>query len=135
MPPPRSATTGCKNSHRAAWCRSRSLMGLRNSGCAVYGAAWSRVVRRTAIRSRPARYRAFPRCKCKTPHPGRFAFHPRKLFLLGGGFVGLFLRGQHFALLVGRELLADAGRLAGEAAQVVELGAAHIALALHLDAD
>src|SRR5258706_537668 len=49
--------------------------------------------------------------------------------LTGGFFLD---RRQHFAIDA-FQLLANARLLAGEAAQVIELGAAHVAFALHLD--
>src|SRR5947207_2216631 len=64
-----------------------------------------------------------------------FRFASAGLFLLfgGGGFFALFDRRQHLAAFDRGELLLDARLLAREAAQVIELGAVHLALALHLD--
>src|SRR5688572_19402212 len=126
MPPPRSATTACRSRPRGAWCRKRSRTAPRRSACAGSSAGWIPAAWPTATRCAPRR--------CSTPagrnEKARFGGPVSLLFLFRG--VAFLSRRQHLALREALQLLLDARLLAREAAQVIELGAAHVALALHL---
>src|SRR5688572_7809850 len=140
--PPRSATTASRSRRRARWCRNPSPTAAPRSACAGSSAAWRPAGHRTATRSARERSRgASSAGSAKEKSPRAAGFFPGADgalllgFRSGGGRGGLvFLeRRQDLAVFRGAQLLADARLLAGQATQVVQLGAAHVALALDLD--
>src|SRR5438067_5772940 len=139
------ATTACSANRRATSCRSRSRTAPRRSACAGSSAAWRGARRETATRRRrrSERHRVRKLALAAIAAALRFLVDPllrrlRRLRRLGLRFAG-FTRGaavgvfRHHLAVDRLELLADARGLAREPAQVIELRAPHLALALHLD--